>query len=394
MYDDTSLQILEYHRSMLDDRVRTGSFLKAILKTVKPGDVVLDMGCGTGVLSFLACIAGAIRVYAVEQGPIIELAKAICQHNGFQEQVVFINDWSTNVDLPEPVDVIITETIGNLGFEEGILGWVIDAKERFLAPGGQIIPRSIEMLLVPTEKSEYHDDVNTWNQELYGLDFSPAHPLAANNLYWADWSTQDVFLSKPQSLVDIDLMEVEQADFSREITFVAQRDGLFDGLGGWFSAELTPGLVLSNAPPNKTPSWNQTFFPIELPFRVSAGDRLSVEVKVRDNAENWEWRVTVNGSSNGSSGSQTASWFAGNSLSGRLVSPAHQRSPDYIPVRTEEAQVDLLVLGLMDGATPLGEIARQAAAQYPTYFTSYERALEYASQLSEDYARWATYERT
>ena len=76
------------------------------------------------------------------------------------------------------------------------------------------------------------------------------------------------------------------------------------------------------------------------------------------------------------------------------MSPAHQRSPDYIPVRTEEAQVDLLVLGLMDGITPLGKIARQAAAQYPAYFTSCERALEYVSKLSEDYARWATYERT
>ena len=122
MYDDRTLQIIEYHRSMLIDEVRTTSFLRAILGAVKPGDVVLDMGCGTGVLSYFACIAGARRVYAVEQGPIIELAKAICQRNGYQERVIFLNDWSTNIDLPEPVDVIITETIGNLGFEEGILG--------------------------------------------------------------------------------------------------------------------------------------------------------------------------------------------------------------------------------------------------------------------------------
>ena len=77
MYDDTSLQILEYHRSMLEDRKRTGSFLKVIMKIVNPGDIVLDLGCGTGVLSYFACIAGARRVYAVEQGPIIELAKGI-----------------------------------------------------------------------------------------------------------------------------------------------------------------------------------------------------------------------------------------------------------------------------------------------------------------------------
>lgn len=65
MYDDKSLEILEYHRSILLDKVRTESFLRAILKTVK---LVLDMGCGTGILSYYACMAGARRVYAVEQG--------------------------------------------------------------------------------------------------------------------------------------------------------------------------------------------------------------------------------------------------------------------------------------------------------------------------------------
>ena len=130
---------------MLIDEVRTTRFLRAILGAVKPGDVVLDMGCGTGVLSYFACIAGAKRVYAVEHESIIELAKAICGHNGFQERVIFINDWSTNIEMPEPVDVIITETIGNLGFEEGILGWIIDAKKRYLTEGGRIIPRSIEV---------------------------------------------------------------------------------------------------------------------------------------------------------------------------------------------------------------------------------------------------------
>lgn len=390
MYDDTSLQMLEFHRSMLDDRVRTGSFLKAILKTVNPGDVVLDLGCGTGVLSYFACMAGAKRVYAVEQGPIIELAKSICQHNGFQDQVTFYNDWSTHVDLPEEVNVIITETIGNLGFEEGVLGWVLDAKKRFLAEEGRIIPQSIEMVLVPTENPEYHEDVNIWNQELYSLDFSPAHSLAVNNLLWADWSTGDLFLSKPASLVNIDLKQIENTDFSEQVSFVAQRDGLLHGLGGWFSAELTPGLTISNAPPNQTPSWNQTFFPIERQFKVSAGDCILVEVKVRDNAGHWEWLITVDGSSYGSPVSPGGSRFVGKSSSGRLRSPVHQSSPDHMPVRTEEAEVDLLILGLMDGATALGEIACQAAAQYPAYFTDYEGALEYAARLSEDYARWAS----
>jgi len=393
LYDDRTLQIIEYHRSMLIDEVRTTSFLRAILGAVKSGDVVLDMGCGTGVLSYFACIAGARRVYAVEQGPIIELAKSICRRNGFQERVVFLDDWSTNIDLSEPVDIIITETIGNLGFEEGILGWIIDARRRFLTEGGRIIPQAIDMVLVPTENPEYGETINTWNQEFYSLDFSPARSLAVNNLLWADW-TPDLFLSEPASLVNIELGEVECADFSGENSFVAQRDGLMHGLGGWFAAELAPGITVSNAPPNKAPSWNQTFFPIERPLKVSAGDRISVEVQARDNAEHWDWQVTAGGSTKGGSFSPETSRFEQKSQAGKLTPPAQLYSPDYTPQRTEEAEVDLLILQLMDGATPMGGIARQAAAKFPAYFTSYDRALEYTFHLSEDYARWATNDRS
>lgn len=393
MYDDTSLQILEYHRSMLEDRERTGSFLNAILKIVKPGDIVLDLGCGTGVLSYFACIAGARRVYAVEQGPIIELAEAICKQNGFQDKVIFYNDWSTHIDLPEPVDVIISETIGNLGLEEGILGWLMDAKKRFLAPSGQIIPLSIELLMAPTENPEYHEDVNIWNQEQYSLDFSPARSLAVNNLHWAELMPNQ-FLSEPASLIKIELDKVECTDFCGSTTYVVQRDGCFHGFGGWFSAELDRNLTITNAPPNQVPSWNQVFFPIEHPLQLLAGDHLCLEVNVRDNAEHWEWQVMAEVSNNGSAPSQAASHFSGKSISGKLGIHTQPQFPDHKPARTQEAEVDLLILSLMDGATPLGKIAHEAAACFPSYFTCYEYALEYAIHLSEEYARWASLERS
>ena len=79
MYDDTSLDILDYHASMLLDEVRTSAYFKAIQEIVEPGDVVLDLGCGTGIMSYFACMAGAEKVFAIEQGPILELAKVICK---------------------------------------------------------------------------------------------------------------------------------------------------------------------------------------------------------------------------------------------------------------------------------------------------------------------------
>ena len=91
MYDRTILETVEYHQTILADEVRIQSYLRAMLKVVEPGDVVLDIGSGTGILAYFACMAGARRVYAVEQDPIVELAQAVCHRNGFQDRVVFLN---------------------------------------------------------------------------------------------------------------------------------------------------------------------------------------------------------------------------------------------------------------------------------------------------------------
>ena len=92
MYDKSPGKILEFHRSMLADEERTGRFRQAIAAVVKPGDEVLDLGCGTGILSFFACRAGARRVYAIEHGSVIEIAKQVCRHIGLDEQVGSIEE--------------------------------------------------------------------------------------------------------------------------------------------------------------------------------------------------------------------------------------------------------------------------------------------------------------
>jgi len=325
MYDDKSLEILEYHHSILLDKVRTESFLRAILKTVKPGDVVLDMGCGTGILSYFACMAGARRVYAVEQGPIIAVAKSICKQNGFQDRVTFINDWSNKIELPEKVDVIITETVGNLAFEEGILGWIIDAKKRFLEKGGQIIPKTLELVIVPVESAEYDDYIDIWRGEIYNIDFSPVLDMMVNNLLWADFSPEQ-YLSDPVSMIRVDLQSVENVDFEGQSSFVITRDGYLNGLGGWFTAELTPGVRVSNAPPLKTPSWNQVYFPIRERIPLRVGDLLNVEIGSFHNAENWEWKITTNGSKQGQASTGQAVKFEHHSDKGILRSKNISRS--------------------------------------------------------------------
>src|SRR5690349_22020599 len=86
MYFDER-NILSQHRTLLDDRVRTDAFASAIARVVRPGDVVLDLGSGTGVLAILACRAGARRVFAVEQGHIADVAAMLVKDNGCADRV-------------------------------------------------------------------------------------------------------------------------------------------------------------------------------------------------------------------------------------------------------------------------------------------------------------------
>ncbi len=95
---------MEHARTLHDDR-RTGDYLAALAAAVRPGDVVLDLGTGRGVLAIAAVRAGARRVYAVEASDIAEVAERVFAANGVQDRVELIVGWSRQIELPEPADL-------------------------------------------------------------------------------------------------------------------------------------------------------------------------------------------------------------------------------------------------------------------------------------------------
>ena len=133
----------EVHRTMICDRVRTEAFRRAIDSVVRPGDIVLDVGAGSGILSMFAARAGAARVYAVERTSAAVLARELAAANGVAEIVQVIHGDVTDVELPERVDVIVSEWLGGFGIDEGMLVPVIVARDRWLKPGGVMIPRLV-----------------------------------------------------------------------------------------------------------------------------------------------------------------------------------------------------------------------------------------------------------
>lgn len=283
-------ELIDFHRTMLVDATRMRIFGKAIVGAVSPGDVVVDIGAGTGVLSFLAATAGAARVYAIEQGPVMELARELSERNGFGDRVTFLAGHSTEVELPEPADVVITETIGNAAVDEGILDWIIDARGRLLRPGGIVVPRRLRLWTAAVESWDDHAVVTDWSAPSLPFDFDKIRERAEEMLWWVDLHAKDV-LSEPALVADIDLETVTDSDVTASGSLVTRRDGVLHGLVCWFDAEVGGGYWVDNQPPAQAPSWSQGFLARSEPIAVSAGQDLAWEISASENGQQWQWLV-------------------------------------------------------------------------------------------------------
>jgi len=283
--------LLEVHRELLLDTVRTEAFRSAIRYFVEPWSVVLDIGSGSGILSFFACEAGARKVIAVDSTHGADLSAFLSRHLGYSDRISVIHSHSTKVELDEPADIIVTETIGAFGFDEHILSTVIDARSRLLRPGGTIIPQRIDLFLVPVEAPDaFRRHVGVWDEPAFGFDVSPLAVFASNIVYVANVG-RAAWLAAPSALISADLASVDTPDLSGSSRFTTARDGVVHGFAGWFRATLAPGIQLSNEEPDET-SWNHAFLPLERPIAVSAGETIEARLETSDGVSTrWVGRV-------------------------------------------------------------------------------------------------------
>jgi Ribosomal protein L11 methyltransferase (PrmA) len=278
--------VLEVHRELLLDEVRTNAYRAAIRRVVTSDSVVLDIGTGSGILAFFACEAGARRVFAVEDQHSADLATFLSRHLGYADRIEVIHDRSTNIELAEPADVLVTETLGAFGFEERILSSIIDARKRLLRPGATIIPRRVELTVVPVELPLVFDrHVSWWQQKPYGLDLSPIAVFASNVIYVANVKP-DAFLAPPALVIATDMATVASVDVSGHAHFETTRPGMLCGFSGWFRAILAPDVELSNEQPGS--SWNHTFLPLETPLAIAAGTPVDLDLETSDGRA-WRW---------------------------------------------------------------------------------------------------------
>ena len=289
---------------MLADEVRTSSFLRAIMEVVDPGSVVLDIGSGTGVLSLFAAMAGASHVFAVEREPVIGLASEIAASNGLSERITFIAGSSTDVEIPQRADVLISETIGNVGFDEGIAVWVADAKNRLLKPNARIVPRRVDAIASLVSVPRDFRTIEQWSEPLHTLDFAPLARVVRNSLLWTDLSPAAI-VTRPTVVFGLDFSE-DLGSLAGVVRGEVMKDALVHGIGVWFRSDLTSNVTITNAPPNEVPSWAQGFLSLDEPIAVVAGDHIRFEISSSESGAEWIWRVGSGRTHSTSEGQLTA----------------------------------------------------------------------------------------
>lgn len=289
----------EVHIRMLNDTRRTGSYMAAIAETVKPGDVVLDIGTGTGVLAMMAARAGARKVYAVEREPnMANLAEILFKKNGLHDRIQIIRGKSTEIELPEKADVLVSEIVGNDPLAEGILPANNDALQRLLKPEARMIPGRMKIYALPLcvpksfiDKCLFSEtQVKKW-LEAYGIDFSHLAEVSRKQWFHALVGTHKARnwkrLSDPVLVADIDLGR-EHADFIESINrFEVTQCGMMTGVLLFFNLTLSPSVTFSIHPDHATPSnsWSSRLCIPGLPVFMEKGAQMQLLYSYTDNKQ-------------------------------------------------------------------------------------------------------------
>jgi len=286
---------------MLDDSVRMDAYARAIRQEVRPGDVVVDLGAGTGILGFLALKAGAKKVYAVEKSDAIELARAVAAHNGLADRMVFVNESSLDAVLPEKADIIVSETLGSFGLDESTLHFTVDARDRWLKPGGRLLPKRIRLYAAPVDALAPERKVRFW-EDVAGIDFSPALETFARKVMVESVQPNEL-LAEPWLFADVDFATATGAIVEGVERMPIMRAGRVRGFVGWFDADLADGIELTTAPGEPDTHWKQAFLPIRESFEVVRGDILELTLRIApkergsdDAAISYDYRCTQLGS--------------------------------------------------------------------------------------------------
>lgn len=371
---------------MLADVPRMDAHIAALRRVVKPGSVVLDLGCGPGVFALLACQLGARRVFAIEPDNVIELAREAAKANGFADRIEFFQGFSTEITLPERADIIISDLRGVLPWYQQHIPSIVDARNRFLAPGGIIIPRrDILWAAVVDARERYQEIVGPWQSN--GLDLSSARRVITNTWRKTRLKTSEL-LVEPLCWATLDYREIQCPDVSAEIVWQASRPGTAHGVAIWFDSELVDEIGFSNHPGSPELIYGNGLFPFSQPVEVADGDRICLTLRADHINGDYLWRWDTHFFAAGESGTPKASFkqstFFGVPLS---ASQLRKQATVYRPVLDQRGEARSFIMQLMNGENSLAEIASRLAERFPQRYADSNAALNEVAAISREFGR-------
>lgn len=272
---------IEYHRTLIADRVRNEAFHRALQAHIVPGKtIVADIGAGTGLIGVLAAKLGAREVYLYEVAEVAGVAEAVIRANGVANCHLFPCHSTEMVDPPR-ADLIVSETLGNYALEENIIATLSDARKRHMKRGGVIVPSSVVQFVAPVVSPRIHQELTVWRGTGLNIDLSAAEQLSLNNIYVRSFTANELF-ETGRSAVMWDRLDLKSTTSSRRAGTAAWQFSKATEVFGfalWWEATLTAGVSLSTAPGSPVTHWEQLYLPLLAPMSVERGQ--TIEVKIR-----------------------------------------------------------------------------------------------------------------
>lgn len=365
---------------MIADPSRAKGYVPALRKAVFPGCTVVDIGSGPGFFAILCCKYGAARVYAIEPDTSLAVGREIARQNGCLDKIEFIQDISTKAELPERADIIVSDLRGILPLFQNHIPSIVDARTRFLRPGGRMIP-SRDTLWASLIEDPAFSRENPWTVNDFGVDLEPGRKHAVN-IFGKTNAKPEQLLLEPLKWQTVDYTTVVSPAFDGTMSWTCGKQGTAHGVIVWFEADLGDGFGYSNRPGEPELLYGQKVFVLEHPVLLEVGDE--VELRLAANLIGgkyiWRWDTRVR---SGKRPGEIKADYKQSDFYGTVIQPADLQQFDagHVPVLSRDAELKRMCLNLADGNHTLGEIAQHVSAAFPDRFPEPGQAVARVSEL-------------
>lgn len=232
---------------MLRDHARVDAYRRALAATITPDSVVLDLGTGLGTFAIFASKLGAARVYAVDSADVISVAEEVARVNESSERMRFLHARAPEIELPEQVDVVVSDLAGALPLFEEHIPALLHARERLLKPGGVLIPRSARLFCAPISSAElYAQMIEPW-RSVAGVDFSPAEAMAMHTPHALRVEPRHL-AGEPLCWAELDYATIASPNVSGTATWRMTAPHVVHGVALWFETVLHDDITYTSGP--------------------------------------------------------------------------------------------------------------------------------------------------